>query len=200
MASEDRFDQWKGQVVRLRSVEPADWEQFRELDREDSEGQRRGFFVPKPLSNASRETWARGQAERRPADDNDDWGWAIEVVESGLLAGHMNVHESNRRHGYFEYGITLGPDFRGKGFAADAVKLVCRHYFGELRYHRISGIVYAFNSHSQRFHERFGFVREGQLREYHFSAGRHHDVFWYGMTASEFWARYPEMRAGPWQG
>ena len=45
-----------------------------------------------------------------------------------------------------------------------------------------------------------GFALEGRLREYHYSAGQLHDVLWYGMTAPQFWALYPELRTGPHPG
>ncbi|MFN0096140.1 MAG: GNAT family N-acetyltransferase [Dehalococcoidia bacterium] len=193
------FDHWRGELVRLRKIEPTDWEQFQAIDRSDSEGQRNGYFIPPGQSTLDYQEWTKTEATRKFPEANDDWRWAIEVLRTGLVAGSMNVHSSDRQHGRFEYGIALGPEFRNQRYAADAVKLLCRHYFGELRYHRLSGLVYAFNAHSQHFHERFGFTLEGRVREYLFTAGRFHDVLWFGLTAEEFWAKYPEMRAGPWQ-
>lgn len=199
MTTPPAFDQWRGSLVRLRKIEPADWEAFQAIDRDDSEGQRNGYIVPPPQSSLDYQNWTRRQAESHYPEANDDFRWAIASLESGALVGSMNVHSSDLRHGRFEYGVVLGADFRGQGFAADALKLMCRHYFGELRYHRVSAMVYRFNEHSQHFHEKFGFTLEGRIREHLYTAGRHHDVFWYGLIATEFWAKYPEMRAGPWQ-
>ena len=195
------YNAWTGHLVRLCAVEPGDWERFAAFD-QDSEGQRLGYYVPLPRSAHRAQQWAKEQAERQsdPAQA-DNYGWAIEAIAGGEgVAGHLNVHGADRLNANFEYGINLGPEHRGKGYAADALKILLRQYFDELRYHRVSGIVYAFNEPSQRFHEKFGFALEGRLREYHYSAGQLHDVLWYGMTAPQFWALYPELRTGPHPG
>ncbi len=196
------YNAWTGHLVRLRAVEPGDWERFAAFD-QDSEGQRRGYHLTLPRSAQRAQAWAKEQAERQPDPANDNYSWAIEVIARGDIdgdgegvAGHLNVHGADRLNANFEYGITLGADHRGKGYAADALKILLRHYFDELRYHRVSGIVYAFNEPSQCFHEKFGFTLEGRLREYHYSAGLLLDVLWYGMTSPQFLALYPEFRTG----
>ncbi len=192
----DAANAWTGEFVRLRAMEPGDSEQFLAFE-VDSEGQRLGYQANIPRSAHRLGLWAKEQAERQPDNANLNGFWVIEDLASSTVAGDINVHGTDQRNGNFEYGIYLGPTFRGGGLAADALKLLLRHYFDELRFHRVSGVVYAFNEPSQRFHERFGFRLEGRLSEYHYTAGRYHDVLWYGMTAAEFWAKYPRLRTGP---
>jgi RimJ/RimL family protein N-acetyltransferase len=189
---------WTGKLVRLRAVEPGDSEHFHAFD-SDTEMQRLGYEVQLPRSAHRAAQWAVEQAERQPAQANGSYGWVVEEVATGEIAGHLNVHGADPRNGNFEYGLSLGEQFRNRGYGAEAVKLMLRFYFDELRYHRVSAIVYAFNVLPQRFHENFGFVLEGRIREYHYTAGRFHDALWYGLTCTDFWSLYPEMRIGPYQ-
>lgn len=185
---------WTGDLVRLRAVTESDWERFHSFDA-DTDGARNGYIVPLPQSPESARKWAADQAAIRQSPDHDNYGFAVEALEPGVgVVGHMNVHGAERINRHIEYGITLGAPFRRKGYGADALRIVLRYYFDELGYHRASGMVYAFNEPSQRFHENFGFTLEGRVREYHFAGGKLHDILWYGILAPEFWAKYPTWR------
>jgi RimJ/RimL family protein N-acetyltransferase len=190
------MDIWEGKLVRLRAVEPGDWETFQRFNH-DSEATRDGYFIPLPRSREHGRQSAAETAEAKPDPASDIWRFAIESLE-GELTGTVNTHSCDRRNGTFEYGITLGREFWGRGYAADALCLLARHYFNELRYQKLNAIVYAFNERSIRFHETFGFTLEGTIRRNLYTDGQYHDVRWYGLTAEEFRQRHPGFAAsGP---
>ena len=58
--------------------------------------------------------------------------------------------------------------------------------FGQLQLHKIVGLVLSFNDKSRRFHLRLGFKQEGVLRQQFFDGERYHDVYSYGLLASEW--------------
>ncbi len=178
---------WTGKLILLRGIEPADWESLYAFDR-DSEGQRMGWRVQFPRGQET----TRKSAEERANEtmEGQKSRLAIEVLESGALAGLIHVHDANSRNGTFEYGIHLGPQFRGKGYGSESIRLVLRHYFRELGYQKANATVYAFNEASLGMHRKFGFVEEGRIRSNHFSAGEFHDEVWFGMTVEEFGATY----------
>ena len=76
-----------------------------------------------------------------------------------------------------------------RGYASEAIALVLRYYFQELRYQKASVRAYSFNEPSIRLHERLGFQLEGRLRREVYTEGRYFDVLVFGMTAEEFAAR-----------
>ncbi len=78
-------------------------------------------------------------------------------------------------------------------YASEAIVLVLRYFFEELRYQKVTVTVYSFNAPSIRLHESLGFQREGCLRRTVFTQGQHFDEIFFGMTVEEFRARY----AGP---
>ena len=114
----------------------------------------------------------------------------IEALATGEVAGDIGVHHAEPLHGVFSYGISILSEHRGKGFASDAIILLLRYCFLELRMHKANAGVWAYNEASLAMHRKLGFVEEGRLRDNIFSNGAHHDEYRFGMTDAEFFARY----------
>ena len=168
--------------MRLRAVEPRDWELFHANDA-DNESQRLGWDVQRPGSAAASQAWAEREARAEPRDDN--MRFAIETL-AGELVGTLNTHSCNPRAGIFSYGIVIFRAHWRKGYAREAIWLVLRHFFHELRYQKANAQVYAFNEASARLHESMGFRLEGRLRNMVFTGGQPHDELHYGLTREEF--------------
>lgn len=179
---------WHGRLVRLRAVEPADWEAFFAWA-DDTEGQRRSYQIPFPPSAAARRRDAE-QTALAPSE-GDQFRWAIADRE-GALVGTINTHTCDRRNGTFRYGLGIRPEYQRRGYAGEAILLVLRYFFGELRYQKVGAVVYSFNTPSIRLHERLGFQQEGRLRRELFTAGHYHDVLLFGLTVEEFVARHTD--------
>jgi RimJ/RimL family protein N-acetyltransferase len=173
---------WAGRLVRLRAIEPSDWETFQRFDTA-SEMARRAYWIPFPRSTEGYRRWAEREATREP--DGDAFRFAIETLACELV-GTMNTVDCDRRNGTFSYGIALGREHWRKGYASEAIVLALRYYFGELRYQKVTVRIYAFNDASIRLHERLGFQPEGRRRRMFYTGGQYHDECLYGMTAEEF--------------
>lgn len=177
---------FEGQKVRLRGVRPEDWEHFLQWDL-DNDAQRYGWNVwPPPGTEAARE-FARQESAKRP--DRDEFRLIIETLD-GAPAGSLNVHGVDQRRGSFEYGIALAREHWGNGYGEEAIALLLRYMFGELRYNKVQAWVYAFNERSAAMHRKFGMVLEGTVRESHFTDGRYWDSYLFGMTRSEYAEKY----------
>lgn len=177
---------WHGDLVTLRDVEPGDWEAFWQFD-QDTEAMRFGWRIHFPRSKEGAKAWAEEMSKKKP--ENDNHFFVIEGPD-GNVVGSINAHGCDPRNGSFEYGISVARDCWRKGYGSDAMKTLFRYFFDELGYHRVGAVVYAFNDRSIGMHDRFGFVREGVLREYIHTHGKRHDAVLFGMTAPEFRARY----------
>jgi RimJ/RimL family protein N-acetyltransferase len=179
---------WQGRLVRLRAVEPADWEAFFAWA-DDTEGQRRSYQIPFPPSATARRRDAE-QTALAPTD-GDQFRWAI-ADHDGTLIGTINTHSCDRRNGVFRYGLGIRQEYQRRGYAREAILLALRYFFGELRYQKVGALVYSFNTPSISLHERLGFQQEGRLRREIFTAGQYHDVVIFGLTVEEFTAQHPE--------
>src|SRR5262245_18205106 len=173
---------WQTDRIRLRPIEPGDWEVFYRWNQDDEMTR----AVDRVWFPQSRET-VRRQAEeaslQRP--ENDAFTWVIENAE-GAVVGSISTHNCDRRTGTFAYGISVLPEHQRRGYASEAIALVLRYYFEELGYQKVTVNVFDFNAASIRLHERLGFRQEGRLRRMTFTRGRHHDALVFGLTAEEF--------------
>ena len=181
---------WRGQRVRLRALEPEDWERYWKDSDEDSLTQRAGYFIPFPHSRERARERSRDQS-LADLQNAERIQLAVEAIASGELVGSISAHGMDRRNGTFEYGIGIFREHWRRGYAAEAVTLLCRYFFDELRFQKVNATVYSFNEASLAFHRRFGFKEEGCIRRNLYTAGRYHDEYLFGMTSEEFRQRYP---------
>ena len=84
-------------------------------------------------------------------------------------------------------GIAIGdPNYRGKGYGTEALKLLLQHYFEDLNMNRIWGYALSENKPSLRMLEKCGFKIEGELRNHVFKYGQYKDVTIVGLCAKEY--------------
>ncbi|MCN9244869.1 GNAT family N-acetyltransferase [Streptomyces sp. RY43-2] len=180
-------DMWSGEKIRLRGVEPEDWEDFRDLAR-NTVDVRNADLVEPPRSDEGFRVWTAERAGREPG--GEVFRLVIEVLADGAFAGSVTVGETDLRAGRFKVGIEISRDQRRKGYAAEAVELLLTYMFAEQRYHKCEVEIHAFNDGSLALFRKLGFVEEGRLREHEFFAGTHHDLVLLGITATEYWAKH----------
>ena len=177
---------WQGKLVRLRALEPDDWQVHYQWN-QDADMPRNLDFIWFPQSRAAVKKWVEEATTKKP--ENDQVDLVIETLD-GEYAGFIGANQTQPRNGTFKYGIAIVPSQQRKGYASEAVQLLLRHYFDELRYQKVNADVFSFNDASIRLHERLGFQLEGRLRRMIYGHGAYHDVLIYGMTAEEFRAQF----------
>jgi RimJ/RimL family protein N-acetyltransferase len=182
---------WCGERVQLRAVEEADLEALLTPE-EDTELDRYEDFIRFPSTREQGREFFRQVRDRGGKDD--PFFWLIKDLE-GRHVGNIGTFDCDRRVGAFKYGLRILHPYWGRGYAREAISLVLRYYFHELRYQKVTVIVYDFNERSRRLHEGLGFVLEGRLRRTVYTGGALHDELYFGLTREEFGGRYPP--AGP---
>jgi RimJ/RimL family protein N-acetyltransferase len=181
-------DTWAGARIRLRAVEPADWETHFLWD-QDSETARSLDRVRFPHSREAVKHWAeRTSLQEGKTTDDFDFDFEIET-RTGEQVGAIGTHHCERRAGTFSYGVAIRAEHMRKGYASEAILLVLRFFFHELGYQKVTAQVYSFNAPSIALHERLGFQLEGRLRRMIFTHGKHFDELLFGMTREEFEAQ-----------
>jgi RimJ/RimL family protein N-acetyltransferase len=109
------------------------------------------------------------------------------VVEvAGERAGAMAFEVSNRRSRIANLrGLMLLPEYRGRGIADAAARLLVRHLVFDLDYHRVQLECYGFNERAIRHAERAGFVREGVKRRAYWRHGEWVDGVLFGLVRED---------------
>ena len=128
-----------------------------EIERSQAEPERHGRLV---LEAAEGDGWAPAGA------------FAYEVANRRSRIAHL-------------FGVMLHPDFRGRGLAEAATRLLVRHLVYDLDYHRVQLEVYGFNERGMRIFERAGFVREGARRRAYHRHGDWHDGVLFGIVRED---------------
>jgi RimJ/RimL family protein N-acetyltransferase len=177
---------FEGKLVRLRAVEPDDWQNHAEWDR-DTEMARHLYFIPFPQSSLASKQWAERAAERKEMP-SDNFHFQIETLD-GVQVGSIATHDCDLRNGTFSYGLSTMAQYRRKGYASEAIRLLLRYFFQERRYQKCTIEVFSFNQPSQKLHESLGFTLEGRLRRMIYTQGEFYDALHYGITKEEFEAQ-----------
>ena len=107
---------WQGERVRLRAIEPSDWEAYFAWNQDDE--QARGVSnIPFPQSAEAVRHWAQQEAVRKP--EGDAFRFVIEN-ETGEVVGDLTTHNCDARVGSLSYGITIRREHRRCGYAFEA--------------------------------------------------------------------------------
>jgi RimJ/RimL family protein N-acetyltransferase len=97
----------------------------------------------------------------------------------------------NGKEGLREVSIYLGEQkWQKKGYATDALQLLLKYGFCELRLHRVYAIIYDYNEASIMFFEQNKFKLEGRHREARFWDGKFHDELIYGVRDHEYFEEH----------
>jgi RimJ/RimL family protein N-acetyltransferase len=108
------------------------------------------------------------------------------VVVDGERAGVMAFEVSSERSRIANLrSLMLLPEFRGRGIADSAARLLVRHLFFDLDYHRVQLECYGFNERAIRHAERTGFVKEGIKRMAYWRHDRWVDGVLFGLVRED---------------
>jgi RimJ/RimL family protein N-acetyltransferase len=112
--------------------------------------------------------------------------WGITRKDNDRVIGTTTLFRLDSPHHTAEIGYALGSAHWGIGYAAEAVRRVCRFGFEDLGLRRIEADIDPRNHASIHVVEKAGFQREGVLRERYIYNGEIQDVVYYGLLAREF--------------
>ena len=157
-----------GKEVYLRYPRPEDFKQMAELYRR-SRSHFRGLVQPR----YDREHFDTLLQESR--SDTTEFFFIIRSVDD-IVIGTIALSQIFRKRFQNAYlGYLLGAGFTGSGFMTDAVRLVLRYAFRELKLHRIEANVQPDNEPSLAVLMRCGFSKEGYSPRYLKIGGRWRD-------------------------
>jgi [ribosomal protein S5]-alanine N-acetyltransferase len=160
--------QVKGKNVFLRYVTVDDFEEMQTLFRESRKFYKGLVDTPDNLE-AFTAFVARNDSEANEC-------FVICRREDGRIVGSINLSQIFRRAFQNAYlGYSLGVKYIGCGFMTEAVRLILRFAFTDLKLHRIEANVQPENRPSIAVLKRCGFTREGFSRKYLKIAGQWRD-------------------------
>jgi len=158
----------KGFILKLMTIKDA--QGYLECHK-DKEAKKNFMSVPKNLKEA--------RAEIKEGLTGEKLLWAIKVDDkfAGFIHLKLNKNPKHKHSATIGYGIH--PEFRGRGLATGATKLVTKYGLNNLGLVRIDGWCRTFNKASARVMEKAGYKLEGILRKNKFKDGKYlDDMIW----------------------
>jgi RimJ/RimL family protein N-acetyltransferase len=111
----------------------------------------------------------------------EEFGRLLAVTEDDMPVGLLSYHRVS--YGPWSpamnMGIEIAPDYRGKGYGAEAQRLLANYLLAALPIGRVEASTDVENLAEQRSLERAGFHREGVLRRAAWRTGTWHDMMVY---------------------
>jgi RimJ/RimL family protein N-acetyltransferase len=133
---------------------------------------------------SARDAGALAEEVRRAEAEPEHYGRFVVEVD-GEPAGVMAFEVKNRRSRIVSVrSVMLHPDYRGRGIADRAARVLARHLLLDLDYHRLELEVYGFNERALRHADRI-YVREGVKRKAYRRHGEWVDGVLYGLIRED---------------
>ena len=117
--------------------------------------------------------------------------WGIERLEDRRLVGTCTLAGLDFANKRCEVGFAVARSCWGQGLLSDVLPALIDHAFNDLEFHRLDADVDPENAASLHILQKFGFQREGYLRECYQLKGQIQDAVLLGLLAPD-WRR---MRA-----
>lgn len=142
-----------------------------------------------PFSKRSTEEWIKNR------NDNSMNGhvFCIDAKDAGLI-GTINLIDIDWKNKNAMTGMVIGDEnYRGKGYALDALFALMRYAFMELGLNRLDAYMISYNKRSIRFYiNKCGWVEEGRKEEWFFKNGSFHDKVIVGITKKQYLKKVKE--------
>jgi RimJ/RimL family protein N-acetyltransferase len=181
---------FEGELVRLAPPEPERDAEIESRWTHDTEYMRLSSADPvRPLSPTLIKKKYE-EAEKEKATNR--FHFAIRAKADDRLVGFVRLEhiEWNNGGGRVALGIGDAND-RGRGYGAEALKLILRYAFAELNLYRVTADTFEYNERALRFLERAGFVEEVRRRQAVHRDGKRWDAIKLGLLRDE-WERVAE--------
>lgn len=174
---------FNGTLVRLAAPLPEDKEIFARWTRSDD-------YLRLLDDDPIRPESAAFYSSFDSAESNSSSYFHLRTLEGDHLIGFVVLFNIKWSSQSADMAIGIGaPNFRGKGYGQDALRLILNYAFSELNLHRVGLSVMAYNTEAIKAYERVGFVREGVRRQAVQREGTRHDLVLYGILREEWQAR-----------
>ncbi|MEP4198038.1 MAG: GNAT family protein [Aliishimia sp.] len=129
------------------------------------------------ITQSAAEFWVKSHID-------DPAAWAIDVDDT--LIGAVRLYGVNHadKRANIAIGI-LSEAHLGKGFGTEAMLTLARHAFNDMKLHRLSSRVLAFNERAIASYEKVGFQQEGRERQSALIGATWHDEMIMGLLSSD---------------
>lgn len=108
------------------------------------------------------------------------------IIYNGEIAGTIGFGRIDQRNRTGVIGYWLGEQFQGRGIMSKSIEFLIGYGFNELQLNRIEIHVASENEKSRAIPERYGFKKEGVIRQAEFLYDHYVDHVLYGLLVEDW--------------
>ncbi len=116
-------------------------------------------------------------------------GELLVVIPTDTVIGNVSYHQTrygpNEGSAAYNIGISITPEYRGKGYGVEAQKLLASYLFSTYPIMRVEATTDKENIAEQKALEKAGFTRDGVMRQAQWRTGSWHDMVVYSKLRGE---------------
>ncbi|MBC8077908.1 MAG: GNAT family N-acetyltransferase [Chloroflexales bacterium] len=172
----------KGELVGLRPVLAADLPLLEAWENDVAVHGEYNMFGLRPVNGMAGDFGKSGFLD-------DQQGMLMVVKPDGEVVGAVSYHTvaygPNSGSRTYNFGISLLPEQRGKGYGSGAQRLLAAYLFDTYPIARVEASTDITNVAEQRSLEKAGFTRDGVLRKAQWRSGAWHDLAVYSKLRGE---------------
>jgi len=146
------------------------------------------LVYPNPFLIEDAEKTINHMIKRSEENPRTSYNLAITLNKNEELIGGIGLvkMDFNQKIGMVMYW--LGEEYWRAGYGSEALRAILNFGFNELKLRKISAEVYPGNEGSVKLLEKFGFKKEGNLRQSSIckADGKIKDTFYYGLLREEY--------------
>jgi aminoglycoside 6'-N-acetyltransferase len=179
------FTELAGPRVVLRRFRPQDGAEFVAYRSNAEVARYQGWDAP--YSAEAGERFIRQMMTAHPDTPGEWFQFAVALRATGPLIGDCAAMPRADDPRQCEIGFTIAPEYQGRGYATEAVRLLLGYLFARGK-HRITAVCDARNAASVAVLERLAMRREGHLRQSTWAKGEWTDDLLYALLQDEWQA------------
>jgi RimJ/RimL family protein N-acetyltransferase len=117
---------------------------------------------------------------------NEGHNYAIVLKDNDTLIGNISLMEIEHIHRRAMLGLFIGDaEQRGRGYGAEAIRLLLDYGFNILNLHSIMLLVHGDNPHAFKCYQKVGFKEIGRRREARIKGGEYIDLIYMDILDTE---------------
>lgn len=129
------------------------------------------YGIPRDYSRRRGKWWLRTVKMNTRLGSAFEFGVFLKDGEKYI--GNVGLINISGAHNHADISYYIDRDYMNMGYATEASRAMLRYGFGELGYHKISGVCMSCNPASRRVMEKLGMRFEGTLRDDMYKDGKY---------------------------
>ena len=170
-----------GKKVVLRAMEIEDMKTYKEMMNDpEIEKMVNGWSLP--VSNANQLEWFE-----KAVRDKNNIRFTIQTLMEKEVLGRASLVDLDFKNGSAYHGIKLKNSAPKKmGYGTDAVMMIMKYAFDELRLHRLDTAIIEYNDASKMLYKKCGWTNEGMKKEAIYKNGTYYNNLIYGILKNDY--------------